>query len=77
MNAKIILDNYPPYLKPNKLYQIKGQSQIDPNTYFVITDDGSTTSLERSNLRFLKEIREETLEKLLNHGFDSTELEKK
>lgn len=68
MNAKIILDNYPPYLKPNKLYQIKGQSQIDPNTYFVITDDGSTTSLERSNLRFLKEIREETLEKLLNHN---------
>ena len=68
MNAKIILDNYPPYLKPNKLYQIKGQSQIDPNTYFVIADNGSTTSLERSNLRFLKEIREETLEKLLNHN---------
>lgn len=68
MNAKIILDNYPPYLKPNKLYQIKGQSQIDPNTYFVITDDGSTTSIERSNLRFLEEIREETLEKLLNHN---------
>ena len=67
-NAKIILDNYPPYLKPNKLYQIKGQSQIDPNTYFVITDDGSTTSIERSNLRFLEEIREETLEKLLNHN---------
>ena len=61
MKAKIILDNYPPYLKPNKLYQIKGQSQIDPNTYFVITDDGSTT-------RFLEEIREETLEKLLNHN---------
>jgi hypothetical protein len=68
MKAKIILDNYPPYLKPNKLYQIKGQSQIDPNTYFVITDDGSTTSIERSNLRFLEEIREETLEKLLNHN---------
>jgi len=68
MKAKIILDNYPPYLKPNKLYQIKGQSQIDPNTYFVITDDGSTTSIERSKLRFLEEIREETLEKLLNHN---------
>jgi hypothetical protein len=65
MKAKIILDNYPPYLKPNKLYQIKGQSQIDPNTYFVITDDGSTTSLERSKLRFLEEIREEKLEILL------------
>ena len=68
MNAKIILDNYPPYLKPNKLYQIKGQSQIHSDTYFVITDDGSTTSIERSNLRFLEEIREETLEKLLNHN---------
>ena len=68
MKAKIILDNYPPYLKPNKLYQIKGQSQIDPNIYLVITDDGSTTSLERSKLRFLDEIREETLEKLLNYN---------
>lgn len=64
MKAIIILDNYPPYLKPNKLYQIKGQSQIDTNTYFVIDDDGYTTSLERSKLRFLDEIREETLEKL-------------
>lgn len=68
MKAKIILDNYPPYLKPNKLYQIKGQSQIDPNTYFVITDDGSTTSIERSKLRFLDEIREEMLEILLNNS---------
>ena len=68
MKAKIILDNFPPYLKPNKLYQIKGQSQIHSDTYFVITDDGSTTSIERSNLRFLEEIREETLEKLLNHN---------
>ena len=68
MKAKIILDNYPPYLKPNKLYQIKGQSQIHSDTYFVITDDGSTTSIERSNLRFLEEIRGETLEKLLNHN---------
>ncbi len=65
MKAKIILDNYPPYLKPNKLYQIKGQSQIDPNTYFVITDDGSTTSIERSQIRFLDEIRDEKLEILL------------
>ena len=68
MKAKIILDNYPPYLKPNKLYQIKGQSQIHSDTYFVITDDGSTTSVFRSQLRFLDEIREETLEKLLNHN---------
>jgi hypothetical protein len=68
MKAKIILENYPPYLKPNKLYQIKGQSQIDPNTYFVITDDGSTTSVERSKLQFLDEIREEKLEKLLNYN---------
>lgn len=71
MKAIIILDNYPPYLKPNKLYQIKGQSQIDPNTYFVITDDGSTTSIEcinngRSQIRFLDEIRDEKLEILLN-----------
>lgn len=65
MKAKIILDNYPPYLKPNKLYQIKDQSQIDPNTYFVITDDGSTTSIERSQIRFLDEIRDEKLEILL------------
>lgn len=65
MKAKIILDNYPPYLKPNKLYQIKGQSQIGPNTYFVITDDGSTTSIERSQIRFLDEIRDEKLEILL------------
>lgn len=65
MKAKIILDNYPPYLKPNKLYQIKGQSQIDPNTYFVITDDGSTTSIEQSQIRFLDEIRDEKLEILL------------
>ncbi len=65
MKAIIILDNYPPYLKPNKLYQIKGQSQIDPNTYFVITDDGSTTSIEQSQIRFLDEIRDEKLEILL------------
>jgi hypothetical protein len=68
MKAKIILENYPPYLKPNKLYQIKGQSKIDPDTYFVITDDGSTTSVYRSELIFLDEIREEKLEKLLNYN---------
>jgi hypothetical protein len=59
MKAKIILENYPPYLKPNKLYQIKGQSQIDTDTYFVITDDGYTTSVDRSQLIFLEEIRHE------------------
>jgi len=68
MKAKIILENYPPYLKPNKLYQIKGQSQIDLDTYFVITDDGSTTSVHRSQLIFLEEIRQEKLEELLNYN---------
>jgi len=67
MKAKIILENYPPYLKPNKLYQIKGQSQIDLDTYFVIADDGSTTSVDRSQLIFLEEIRQEKLEELLNY----------
>jgi hypothetical protein len=66
MKAKIILENYPPYLKPNKLYQITGQSQIDLDTYFVIADDGSTTSVNRSQLIFLEEIRQEKLEELLN-----------
>jgi len=68
MKAKIILENYPPYLKPNKLYQIKGQSQIDFDTYFVITDDGSTTFVHRSQLIFLEEIRQEKLEELLNYN---------
>jgi hypothetical protein len=68
MKAKIILENYPPYLKPNKLYQIKGQSQIDTDTYFVITDDGYTTSVDRSQLIFLEEIRHEKLEELLNYN---------
>jgi len=67
MKAKIILENYPPYLKPNKLYQIKGQSQIDLDTYFVIADDGSTTFVDRSKLIFLEEIRQEKLEELLNY----------
>jgi len=68
MKAKIILENYPPYLKPNKLYQIKGQSQIDLDTYFVIADDGSTTFVHRSQLIFLEEIRHEKLEELLNYN---------
>ena len=68
MKAKIISENYPPYLKPNKLYQIKGQSQIDLDTYFVITDNGSTTSVHRSQLIFLEEIRQEKLEELLNYN---------
>jgi hypothetical protein len=43
------------------------QNYVDDDNlyYFVITDDGSTTSLERSKLRFLEEIREEKLEILL------------
>ena len=65
MKAKIILDNYPPYLTPNKFYEIKGQHQFDKNIYFVITDVGSTTSVYISQLRFLDEIRNEIIEELL------------
>lgn len=48
MKAIIVLDNYPPYLTPSKLYEIKGQSQIDPNIYFVVADDGSITPVDIS-----------------------------
>jgi hypothetical protein len=65
MKAKIILDNYPPYLTLNKFYEIKGQHQFDKNIYFVITDVGPTTSVHISQLRFLDEIRNEILEELL------------
>jgi hypothetical protein len=70
MKAKIILDPqtypvYPPYLTPGKFYQIKGQDQFDKNIYFIITDDGSTTSVDISELIFLDEIRNEKLEELL------------
>jgi len=61
----IILDNYPPYLTPGKLYEIKGQSQIDPNIYFVVTDDGSRTSVDISNLKFSDQIRNEKIESIL------------
>jgi hypothetical protein len=65
MKAIIVLDNYPPYLTPCKLYEIKGQSQIDPNIYFVVTDDGSRTSVDISNLKFSDQIRNEKLESIL------------
>lgn len=63
--AKIVLDNYPPYLTKDKIYRMKGRSQIDANTYFVITDDGSTTSVDISQLKLLHEIRNEKIDKIL------------
>lgn len=64
MKALIILDKYPPYLSPGKFYQLE-QSQIESDIYFVVTDNGSTTSVHISQLRFLDEIRNEKLYKLL------------
>jgi hypothetical protein len=64
MKAIIILDKYPPYLIPGKLYEVE-QSQIESDIYFVLTDTGSTTSVHISQLRFLDEIRNEKLYKLL------------
>ena len=64
MKALVILDKYPPYLIPGKLYELE-QSQIESDIYFVVTDSGSTTSVHISQLRFLDEIRNEKLYKLL------------
>lgn len=64
MKALIILDKYPPYLIPGKFYEVE-QSQIESDIYFVVTDIGSTTSVHISQLRFLDEIRDEKLYKLL------------
>lgn len=64
MKALVILDNYPSYLSPGKLYELE-QSQIESDIYFVVTDSGSTTSVHISQLRFLDEIRNEKLYKLL------------
>lgn len=64
MKALIILDKYPPYLITGKLYELE-QSQIESDIYFVVTDSGSTTSVHISQLRFLDEIRNEKLYKLL------------
>lgn len=64
MKALIILDKYPPYLIPGKLYEVE-KSQIESDIYFVVTDNGSTTSVHISQLRFLDEIRDEKLYKLL------------
>lgn len=60
MKAIVILDKYPPYLIPGKLYEVE-QSQIENDIYFVLTDTGSTTSVHISQLRFLDEIRDEKL----------------
>ena len=65
MKAIIILDKYPPYLTPGKLYEVVEQSQIENDIYFVLTDTGSTTSVHISQIRFLDEIRNEKLYKLL------------
>ena len=64
MKALIILDKYPPYLIPGKFYEVE-KSQIESDIYFVVTDTGSTTSVHISQLRFLDEIRNEKLYKLL------------
>lgn len=64
MKALIILDKYPPYLSHGKFYEIE-QSLIESDIYFVVTDSGSTTSVHISQLRFLDEIRDEKLYKLL------------
>jgi hypothetical protein len=64
MKAIVMLDKYPPYLIPGKLYEVE-QSQIESDIYFVVTDNGSTTSLHISQLSFLDEIRDEKLYKLL------------
>ena len=65
MEVKIILDKYPPYLSPNKFYEIKGQSQINTNSYFIESDWGSTTTVDISQIKFLEEIRNEKLDELL------------
>lgn len=64
MKALIVLDKYPHNLSPGKFYQLE-QSQIESDIYFVVTDNGSTTSVHISQLRFLDEIRDEKLYKLL------------
>jgi ribonuclease PH len=64
MKAIVILDKYTPYLIPGKLYEVE-QSQIESDIYFVVTDNGSTTSVHISQLSFLDEIRDEKLYKLL------------
>lgn len=64
MKAIVILDKYPPYLITGKFYEVE-QSQIESDIYFVVTDSGSTTSVHISQLRFLDEIRDEKLYKLL------------
>jgi len=65
VEVKIILDKYPPYLSPNKFYEIKGQSQINTNSYFIESDWGSTTTVDISQIKFLEEIRNEKLDELL------------
>lgn len=65
MIAKIVLDTYPPYLTPEKWYTLKGQSQIDQDLYFVVTDDGSTTAVLTSQLIFLEEARDLKIHSLL------------
>lgn len=65
MIAKIVLETYPPYLTPDKWYTLKGQSQIDQDLYFVVTDDGPTTAVLTSQLIFLEEARDFKIQSLL------------
>lgn len=65
MKAKIVLETYPPYLTPGKWYTLKGQSQIDQDLYFVVTDEGSTTVVLTSQLIFLEEVRNLKIQSLL------------
>ena len=64
MKAKIILKQYPDYLTPDKIY-ILTNHQFDKDIFFLTTDDGSATSVERHNVRFLDEIRNEKINQIL------------
>lgn len=70
MIAKIVLETYPPYLTPDKWYTLKGQSQIDQDLYFVVTDEGHTTVVLTSQLIFLEEVRNLKIQSLLEISSD-------
>jgi hypothetical protein len=67
MNRKayLVLDEYPYYLKPNTLYEITGQCQIEPNIYFVSIDGRSKTFADVSQIRFLDDVRNDNINELL------------
>jgi hypothetical protein len=64
MKAKIILEQYPPYLTPDKFYTLRNH-QFDKDVFFLTTDDGSTTWVERHHVRFLDDIRQEKIDQIL------------